>query len=68
MTSLWQDFFIKVAFEHIDLTCLECLIYVPLLPKIWSSSPPPRNISPSLTPHKKTLYLAVVIAPVPVLL
>ena len=36
MISLWQDFFIKLVFEHILVRsniCLECLTYVPPLAK-----------------------------------
>ena len=73
MTSLWQDFLIKVVFEHILVRsdiCLECLTYIPPLPKnMLIPSPHLEKLSPSITPpsspeKKKTSYLAVFIAPV----
>ena len=57
MTSLCQDFLIKVVFEHILVrsdVCLECLTYVPPLPKnMLIPSPHLEKLSPSITIHPK---------------
>ena len=74
MTSLWQDILIKVIFEHILVRsdiCLECLTYVPPLPKnMLIPFPHLEELSPSIPPplKKTTSYLAVVIAPAQFLL